>query len=101
MARERAKKGGTTSTTSEGREAGEYSIRRRFVGQIDGAERVAWIELGTVEATSKRKALEGYAAQHGDAAKLDGSPLEAVSTRFRLELTPSVERQLVIKWGSS
>lgn len=100
MARERAKKGGTTSTTSEGREAGEYSIRRRFVGQIDGEQRVAWIELGTVLAASPRKALEAYGAEHGDTLPA-GDPLEAVSTRFRLELTPSVERQLVIKWGSS
>lgn len=99
MARERAKKG-ATSTTSTSREGGEYSIRRRFKPQIDGVEHVAWIELDTIKAASPRKALEAYGAQHGDTLPA-GEPLEAVSTRFRLELVPTVERQLVIKWGSA
>lgn len=77
----------------------EYLIRRR----LSDADLVslkaghAWLEVGTVMATTGARALDAYAATQGD--DFDGGAHEAITSRYRHEATATKNVQTTIKWA--
>lgn len=82
----------------------EYLIRRLLadvpVTDPAGLGRPkAWLEVASITAKSAPAALDAYAAAHEDEMRMHvGAPLEAITAKYRLERTPSIEVQTTISW---
>lgn len=103
MARDRATRkaavvDGEHTTT---RRESTYLIRRRI--EASEAAQVVWVELGAINASNPRKALQAFAKLNAEELAELGVTitLEAVSDRYRFEDSATPTRQLSIKWGSA